>query len=114
MLSTRAWLFIATAIALPAGIRAEHACDASISEPGWKTITSHETVGVKDSAPYQAGGDWFVDRTSRVLPLCNYINAAGSYSLRSYSLAPEDKTERVAICQGAAPVAPYFGPCPPK
>ncbi len=39
----------------------------------------------------QSGGDWFVERTTTVLPLCNYINAAGNYSLRSYSLSPEDQ-----------------------
>ena len=50
----------------------------------------------------------------RCCRLCNYINAAGNYSLRSYSLSPEDKTERVMICRGNAAVAPYAGPCPPK
>ena len=65
-------------------------------------------------APYQAGGDWLVDRTTTVLPMCNYINASGNYSLRSYSLSPEDKIERVMICRGNAAVAPYAGPCPPK
>ncbi len=77
-------------------------------------IASHETVDVKDSAPYLAGGDWFVDRATTTLPLCNYINASGNYSLRSYSLSPETKTERVTICKGATPVAPYTGACPPK
>ena len=79
-------------------------------------MATHETVNVTEGAPYQiaAGGDWFVDRSTTVLPLCNYINAAGNYSLRSYSLAPETKIERVAICEGATAVAPYKGACPPK
>ena len=77
-------------------------------------IASRETVDVKDGVPVQDGGDWFVERTITVLPLCNYINAAGNYSLRSYSLAPETKIERVAICEGATAVAPYKGACPPK
>jgi hypothetical protein len=46
--------------------------------------------------------------------MCNYINASGNYSLRSYSLSPEDTTERVTICRGNVAVAPYAGPCPPK
>jgi hypothetical protein len=70
-------------------------------------------VNVADGASYQLGGDWLVDRTTTVLPMCNYINASGNYSLRSYSLSPEDKTERVTICRGNAAVA-YAGPCPPK
>jgi hypothetical protein len=114
MAGVRAWFFILAAAAMPIAAHADHACDASIAEPGWKTIASRETVDVKDGAPYQAGGEWFVDRAITTLPLCNYINAAGSYSLRSYSLSPETKTERVAICKGAAPIAPYAGACPPK
>ena len=93
--------------------RADHSCDA-LGETGWSTVPSHEVVNVVDRPPYQAGGDWFVDSTTTVLPLCNYINAVGNYSLRSYSLSPEDKTERVMICRGNAAVAPYAGPCPPK
>ena len=82
--------------------RADHSCDAL------------EIVHVADGPPYQAGGDWLVDRTTTVLPMCNYINASGNYSLRSYSLSPEDKIERVTICRGNTAVAPYAGPCPPK
>ena len=103
----------AAALLSPGLGRADHACDA-LGDEGWTIVLSHETVGVADSAPYRAGGDWFVDRTTTTLPLCNYINAAGNYSLRSYSLSPEAKTERVAICQGAAPLAPYSGNCPPQ
>ena len=107
-------LLVAAAVALLSpSARAAHSCDA-LGEPGWSTVPSHEIVNVADGAPYQAGGDWLVDRTTTVLPLCNYINAAGNYSLRSYSLSPEDKTERVTICRGGAAVAPYAGPCPPK
>jgi hypothetical protein len=93
--------------------RADHSCDA-LGEPGWSMVPSHEIVNVADGPPYHAGGDWLVDRTTTVLPMCNYINASGNYSLRSYSLSPEDKIERVMICRGSAAVAPYAGPCPPK
>jgi hypothetical protein len=48
------------------------------------------------------------------LPLCNYFSPVGSYSLKSYSLDPIEKSERVTLCHGAAPVAPYAGPCPPQ
>jgi hypothetical protein len=105
------WAAGAALLALSA--RADHSCDA-LGEPGWSTVPSHETVKVEDSAPIKVGDDWFVDRTTRVLPLCNYINAAGNYSLRSYSLSPEDETTRVIICRGNAAVAPHMGPCPPN
>ncbi len=114
MAGVRAWFLTLAAMTMPIAAHADHACDASIAEPGWKMIASHETVDVKDGTPYQAGGDWFVDRATTTLPLCNYINAVGNYSLRSYSLSPETKTERVAICKGTAPIAPYAGACPPK
>lgn len=93
--------------------RADHACD-DLGEPGWSTLLSHETVNVREGAPYRAGADWVVDRTTTSLAFCNYINAVGNYSLRSYSLSPEDRSERVVICRGAAPVAPYTGACPPQ
>ena len=47
--------------------RADHSCDA-LGEPGWSTVPSHEIVHVADGPPYQAGGDWLVDRTTTVLP----------------------------------------------
>ena len=97
----------------PLAARADHTCDV-LGEPGWSMLASHETVDVKDGAPVRAGQDWFVTRTTTVLPLCNYINAAGNYSLRSYSLEPEQKVERLMICRGGAAVAPYTGRCPPK
>jgi hypothetical protein len=53
------------------------------------------------------------------LPLCNYFTPVGSYSLRSYSLDPTQRTERVAICRTGAQgmsvaIPPYAGPCPPR
>lgn len=97
--------------------RAEHACDA-LGEAGWRVVPTRETVDVRDGTPYQADNGWFVERSTTVLPLCNYINASGSYSLLSYSLSPETTTERVAICVnapgGSTPIHPYRGPCPPK
>ena len=106
-------LIASVALLAAASARAEHACD-DLGDAGWRTLATLETVNVADSAPFAAGGDWFVNRTTTLLPLCNYINAAGNYSLRSYSLDPEDKTERVMICKGGAAVAPYAGSCPPK
>jgi hypothetical protein len=108
-------VLIAASASVISQARAQHACDA-LGEPGWRTIATQEVVNVVDGAPYQSGatGDWFVDRTTTVLPFCNYINAVGNYSLRSYSLSPEDRTERVAICRGGASVAPYAGGCPPR
>ena len=79
---------------------------------------SLEVAGVKDGAPYRTEAGWMVERTTTLLPFCNYFSPVGSYSLRSYSLDPFDRTERVTLCRGAdpgasAPVAPYAGPCPP-
>ena len=74
-------------------------------------VPTVETVEVKDGAPYRAGDDWVVDRTTTFLPLCNYFNAVGTYSLRSYSLDPRPQTERVVLCRSGAPVAPYAGAC---
>ena len=106
-------LTVAVSVASATVLRAAHTCDA-LGDPGWSTVPSEEIVAVKDAAPYRDGENWFVERTTTVLPLCNYINASGNYSLRSYSLGPEDTTERVAICRAGAAVAPYAGSCPPK
>jgi hypothetical protein len=113
-------LFVVAVIAGTAAARANHSCDA-MGEEGWSTLATHEVVNAVDGRPYQAdrGGDWFADRTTTTLPFCNYINASGNYSLRSYSLSPEDKTERVVICRAGADgasvaVPPYKGSCPPK
>lgn len=95
----------------PAG--ALHACDA-VTEEGWRVMATVEVADVKDGAPYRAGSDWVLDRTTTTLPFCNYITPTGGYSLRSYSLDPVHITERVTICRGPSPVAPYAGPCPPK
>ena len=91
-------------------VRAQHACDAP-GEDGWTVAASVETADVKDGTPYRVGDDLVVDRTTTLLPLCNYFNAVGTYSLRSYSLDPTQRTERVVLCRGGAPVAPYAGPC---
>jgi hypothetical protein len=113
-------LLAVAALLWPAATRAQHACDP-ITEEGWRVLATNEIVGTTDSAPYSGGapGDWFVDRTTTLLPLCNYFTPVGSYSLRSYSLDPTQKTERVAICrtsaQGASvAIPPYAGPCPPR
>jgi hypothetical protein len=90
--------------------RAQHACDAA-GEEGWRVVPTVETVEVKHGVPYRAGDDWVVDRTVTLLPLCNYFNAVGTYSLRSYSLDPRQQTERVVLCRSGVPVAPYAGSC---
>jgi hypothetical protein len=91
-----------------------------VSDVGWSLVPSLELIGKTDGAPYQAGasGDWFIDRTSTLLPFCNYYNEIGIYSMRSYTLSRQLTTERIQICKGApggsAAIAPYAGPCPPK
>jgi hypothetical protein len=107
-----AWL-TAAAVAGATAARAKHACDA-IGDEGWRVVASNETTGVKDGAPYQAGADWVVDRTTTLLPLCNYFNAVGNYSLRSYALDPVERKEHVVLCHAGAAVPPYVGPCPSK
>src|SRR4051812_8224951 len=78
--------------------RADHTCDP-VGEAGWSVVPSHETVSEADGAPFQGGtaGDWFVTRTTVYLPFCNHYNELGIYSMRSYTLAPRTREERVAI-----------------
>ena len=113
MQNVKPWsvIFILLAAGLPAA-RAQHLCDPP--PEGGRVMASTEVTDVNDGAPYQAGADWMVERTTRLLPLCNYFSPVGSYSLKSYSLDPFTKVERVKLCQAAIPVAPYAGPCPPK
>jgi hypothetical protein len=92
-----------------------------ISDAGWSVVPSLETISKLDSAPYQAGasGDWFVERTTILLPFCNYYNEIGIYSMRSYTLSRQVTKEPIAICKaapagGSTAIAPYAGPCPPK
>jgi hypothetical protein len=96
-----------------AAARAEPVCDAP-SDAGYRVQLSMEETGVTDGAPYAVGADWVLDRTTTLLPLCSYFTPVGSYSLRSYSLDPEKKTERVTLCRGGTPVPPFAGSCPPK
>lgn len=110
---------VLAAAAFPAAASAQHACD-DLGDKGWRTVPTVEIVGQKDSAPYRVdpAGSWYVDRTVTLLPFCNYYNSIGTYSLRSYSLSPEDKKERIEICRavgtgGVETVAPYAGKCPP-
>lgn len=122
MVNGRALLLLIIAMATPGlGARpaqADHRCDP-IGEPGWQTIPSHEIVGEVEGAPYREGTGWFIDRTVTVLPLCNYFDEIGNYSLRSYSLSPRATTERVGICRTDASgasivIPPYAGLCPPQ
>ena len=114
MQNVKLWsvIFIVWAAGLSAA-RAQQVCDAP-SEEGWRVVLSNEVTGVKDGAPYRSGPDWMLDRTTTLLPLCNYFSPVGSYSLKSYSLDPFDKTERVLLCHDASPVGPYAGAGPPK
>lgn len=96
------------------GAGAQHACDAP-GEEGWRVAASTEVAAERDGAPALGpDGGWSVERTTTLIPMCTYFNASGGYSLRTYSLDPFERTERVTICRGAVPVAPYAGPCPPK
>ena len=103
----------------PVAAAATHKCDP-VSDPGWNVLPSDEITGESDSAPYRdASGSWFVDRTTTILPMCNYFDEIGNYSLRSYSLAPRVTTQKVSICRAGAdghssPVPPYSGACPPR
>jgi hypothetical protein len=97
---------------------ADHRCDP-IGEPGWRTVPTHEIVSQFDGTPYRDGPGWFVDRTVTVLPLCNYFDEIGNYSLRSYSLSPRATTERIGICRidaagASVAIPPYAGACPPR
>jgi hypothetical protein len=97
-----------------AAVAAEHKCDP-VTDAGWSVVPEREVLSQTDSAPYRSGADWFVDRTTTVLPFCHYFNSIGVYSMRSYSLDPVATRQRVAICRqtGSESVAAYPGPCPP-
>jgi hypothetical protein len=106
----------------PAAAQTNPKCDPvdPVSDVGWSVVPSLELVGKVDGAPYQAGpsGDWFITRTTTLLPFCNYYNEIGIYSMRSYTLSRQVTKERIQICKsapgGSAAVAPYAGPCPPR
>jgi hypothetical protein len=97
----------------------DHPCDP-VTGPGWRVVAAREIADTHDSPPSKGeGGDWFVERTTIVIPFCHYYNPTGVYSMRSYTLSPETTTERVRICAAGAsgasvPVAPYAGACPPR
>jgi hypothetical protein len=106
----------------PGAAQANHKCDPvdPISDVGWSVVPSLETVGMMDGAPYQNGasGDWFIDRTTTVLPFCNYYNEIGIYSMRSYTLTPQVTQQQIKICErtnagSSAAIPPYAGTCPP-
>ena len=107
---------------VPAVAQSNPKCDPldPVSDVGWSVVPSLETVGQVDGAPYPAGtgGDWFVNRTTTLLPFCNYYNEIGIYSMRSYTLSRQVAEERIQICKstpaGSVAVAPYAGPCPPR
>jgi hypothetical protein len=107
----------------PALAQPSFKCDPvdPVSDAGWSVVPSLETIGKVDGAPYQSGapGDWFIDRTTTLLPFCNYYNEIGIYSMRSYTLSRQVAKEQIQICKAApggisAAVAPYAGACPPK
>jgi hypothetical protein len=115
--------FALAAPGAPALAQPSFKCDPvdPVSDAGWSVVPSLETVGKVDGDPYQAGanGDWFIDRTTTLLPFCNYYNEIGIYSMRSYTLQRQVSKERIQICKAApggpnAAIAPYAGACPPK
>lgn len=115
-----AGLLVTAFILVQSPARAIPVCDP-VTDEGWNVAATDEVAGLSDGAPYQEAGsrDWYVDRTTELLPTCSYFNPIGIYSMRSYTLDPETKTERIAICRAtaggaSAPIAPYAGPCPPK
>ena len=116
-------VLVALAAGPPAAAQTNPKCDPldPVADVGWAVVPSLETVGKADSAPYQAGagGDWFIDRTTTLLPFCNYYNEIGIYSMRSYTLSRQVGKERIQICKGvpaggSTAVEPYAGPCPPR
>ena len=108
---------VMTASVLSGSAAPAHTCDP-VTDDGWSVIAENETLSQTDSAPYQSGPDWFIDRVTTVLPYCHYFNSIGVYSMRSYSLDPVVIEERIAICRrsgnGSAAVAPHKGPCPSR
>jgi hypothetical protein len=115
--------FALAAPGAPALAQPSFKCDPvdPVSDAGWSVVPSLETIGKVDGAPYPSGtnGDWFVDRTTTLLPFCNYYNEIGIYSMRSYTLQRQVTKEQVQICKAAAggasaAVEPYVGACPPK
>jgi hypothetical protein len=94
-----------------------HKCDP-VTEEGWSVVPERQKLSETDGAPYRVGADWYVNRTTTVLPFCHYYNSIGIYSLNSYSLDPVESEERVQICRDAGgrsvAVVPYDGPCPPQ
>jgi hypothetical protein len=121
-------LAVAASVALaasgePGAAQSNPKCDPldPVSDAGWSMVPSLETISKTDGAPYQAGagGDWFIDRTTTLLPFCNYYNEIGIYSMRSYTLSRQVTKERIAICKsapagGSVALEPYAGPCPPR
>jgi hypothetical protein len=115
--------FALSAADAPALAQSSFKCDPvdPVSDAGWSVVPSLETVGKVDGTPYQSGaaGDWFIDRTTTLLPFCNYYNEIGIYSMRSYTLSRQVAKEQIQICKAApggasAAIAPYAGACPPK
>lgn len=108
-------LVAVAALLRPVSASAQHACD-DLGETGWKTVATIETVDQADGPPsrVEPAGSWFIERTTTILPFCHYYNSLGNYSLRSYSLSPEVRKERIEICRGGSAVSPYTGQCPPK
>jgi hypothetical protein len=114
------------ALAAPSGpvvAQTSPKCDPvdPVSDVGWSVVPSLELIGKVDGAPYQAGagGDWFITRTTTLLPFCNYYNEIGIYSMRSYTLSRQVTQEQIQVCKAApggasAAIAPYAGPCPPR
>jgi hypothetical protein len=94
-------------------VRVRRASGGKRSRPHAGSAARQERAPADRTGICGATGDWFIDRTTRFLPFCNYYNEIGIYSMRSYTLAPQLKTERIEICRSGARVPPYAGKCPP-
>lgn len=108
---------------------------------GWTLKFDPKIVDQHDSAPFEVGkGDWFVNRTTVIIPQCSAYDDMGNYSLRSYMLPKITTQTQIQICRhderrGSVLIAPangmakpentrseiysdydrpYRGPCPPE
>ena len=109
---------LVAAAAFPRAARAECYLE-NVASPeeiagGWTLHEDLRIVKQVDSAPYEQGRNWFVDRETTTLPMCSVFDDLGGYSLRSYMLQPVVTKSQVQICQatadgGSVPFVPADG-----
>ncbi len=87
---------------------AQHACDAA--EEGYRVVSSVEIAGVEDGAPYRAGADWVLDRTTTRLPMCELLRRRRQLQPAVlFARSDEDHEARHAVprrCGGGAVCRP--------